>query len=64
LTRPDGLVNSERAGVQARRCLDEGTDEAWQIDNETQPADPKWRRNAAQTLSFARQILTVRLWLL
>jgi hypothetical protein len=50
--------------VQARRCSDEGIDEAWQIDNESQPVDPKWRRIAAQTLSFARQILTVRLWLL
>jgi hypothetical protein len=35
--------------MQARRCLDEGTDEAWQIDNESQPVNPRWRRNAAQT---------------
>jgi hypothetical protein len=35
--------------MQARRCLDEGTDEAWQIENESQPVNPRWRRNAAQT---------------
>jgi hypothetical protein len=65
LTRPaTGLSTRDEAGVQARRCLDERADEAWQIGNDPSPNDPSGGASPHKQLSFARQILTVRLWLM
>jgi hypothetical protein len=50
--------------MQARRCLDEAADEAWQIGNDPNPNDPNGGASPHKHLPFARQTLTIRLWLL